>query len=418
MRKWILRAFAVAGFLVLSWLGIGTIVALLEEGRVRRAWAETVLPMDEFERQHPGASANPAALAVADRAKALGSDLRICAFSPATGSQRGALDSLPESLLLKYLSAQFSRAGDEIEEPPQELATFLTQYASPLQSLEAEILGSPKLVWTKKPPSTLSLCPAPWALRKLVSVLRLDALDQSRKGNPEGADRALEASWKLNSAFRDSPLVIGQLHAITNDSDILLAVRRLAPPSEAWPARVGTPDYRRSVLASFQGEVVLGSAAMIQENADNAQAGLWDRLSGALKAPYRRICFASYSDLMRRATLQLRTWKNPCTFDTDSFVHGLHIPRWNLVAGDSVPSVIWCYRSAVGIAVEQEVTSRILELRRAHGDVSWLAEGGVQSAVCADLFWRVEHTADGTVSLSPSRPLPRPVVYLTVPRSR
>jgi hypothetical protein len=418
MRKWVLRAFAIAGLLNIFWFGIGTIFAHFDESRVRRAWAATVLPMDEFERQHPGTSANPAVLAVADKAKALGCDLRSCAFPPSTESERGALDSLPDSLLLKYVGAQLSRADDEvIEEPPQELAVFLTHYASPLQNLEAEVLGSPELVWTREPPSVLSECPAPWVLRKLVSLLRLDALDQSRKGNSAGADRALEASWKLNSAFRDSPLVIGRLIAIAIDSDILQAVRRLAPPSEAWRARVGTHDHRRSVLASFQGEVIFASEAMLRENAENAQASLWCRLSGVFEAPYRRMCLASYSDLMRRATLGLRTWKDPCDFDTDSFVQSLQIPRWNAVARESVPLLTSAYKSAAEIALDQEVTSRILEARSAP-EVSWFKEGAVRSSVCESLVWKVEHRPEGAVTLSPSRPLPRALGNLTVTRSR
>jgi hypothetical protein len=424
MRKWVLRALALVVLLMTLWLGVGALVADHEADRVRRAWAERVLPMDEFARQYPRAPANAAALAIESRAQALGIDLRASFPSPSTGGQPGALDSLPDSLLLEYISSQLSRADDAGIEHPPELAAFLERYASPLESLETEILGGPEPVWAKEPPTILSEHPIPWHLRKLVSLLRLDALDKGRKGNVAAADRALQACWKLNSAHRNHPLVIGQLIAIAIDSDILRALRRLTPPSEAWRARVTAHDYRRSVLASFQGEVLFTSAQIQRSRVDNARAGLWCRLEGALKVPYSRMCLANYSDLMRSAILDLRATKDACAVDEDSLVKGLRVPRWNVVAWDLPSLLSAAYASAAGIAIDQEVTSRILETRSAPAEVPWLKEGGFRSSVCESLVWTVdprpsrEYGPDGAVTLSPSRPLPRPLGNLTVRRSR
>jgi hypothetical protein len=415
MRKWVARGLAVLVVFVTLWLGLGTLLARYQEEHTRRGWAETVRSMDEFERQHPRTTANDAALAVASKARALGVELP---FSPdgTPASQLGPLHGLFVPLL-QFVSAQISRVNDleTVEDTPPDLAQFLEHYSSTLESLEDEILKSPELVWTREPTAMDTHFVG---LRELVTLLRLDALVKTRKGNGPGADRALEAGWKLNSAYRDDPLVIDQLIAMAVDGDLLLAVRYLASPSAVWRTRVMDHDYRRSVLVSFQGEVLFASEMMRRQREERVQAGSWPRLAVWLEGPYDRLCLAGYSDLMRRAILGLRSSKNPCAADTSSSVfQSLQIPRWNVVAEEALPSLLATFDHATNFSILQDLTNRLLEARHEPGQAHWLQEGGFDSSVCEDLKWKVEHRPDGAVTVSPSRPLSWSPGNLTIERS-
>jgi hypothetical protein len=414
MRRWVLRTLGLAVLAILLWLGVGNLVAAYQEGRARRGWAETGLSMEEFERQHPKTAANSLALAIEAKARVLGFELGLSAESRKKDRQPGALDSLYESDLLQFVSSQISRTdGGPIKELPPELDAFLKRNSTAIESLEAEILGSGEIVWPRAAPGVLDpRFPFSLRFRQLVDVLRLDALEKSRRGDPAGVDRALEAGWKLNSAYRDHPLVIGQFLAIAIDSNLLAVLRRLAPASDGWGARLAAHDYRRSFLASLQGELLFASAHM--KGTEDAEAGLWCRFAGAFVAPFSRIWLASYSNLMRRAILQLRAQKDPCTLDLDSVVETLGIHPWNTSAQEALPSLILGYAATTEAALNREVTSRILEGHNAVGEVAWLKEGGVRSSVCESLMWKVKHGADGAVTLAPSRPLPRSLGCLVV----
>jgi hypothetical protein len=414
MRKWVLRTLGLGVLAILLWLGAGNLLAAYQEGRARRGLAEAGLSMDEFERQHPRTAANAAALAIEAKARVLGCELGLSAESRKTDRQPGALDWLYKRELLQFDSSEISRTdGGPIKELPAELDAFLKRNATAIESLEAEILGSGEIVWAREAPGVLDPSfPFSWRFRQLVGVLRFDALDKSRRGDAVGVDRALEAGWKLNSAYRDHPLVIGQFLAIAIDSDLLAALRRLAPASYGWGARLAAHDYRRSFLASLQGELLFASANI--NGTEDAEASLWCRFAGAFVAPFSRIWLASYSDLMRHAILQLRAQKDPCTLDLDSVVETLRIHTWNTSAREALPSLILGYAAATEAALNREVTSRVLEGRNAVGEVAWLKEAGVGSSVCQSLVWKVEHGPNGAVTLAPSRPLPRSLGNLVV----
>ncbi|HXB53350.1 MAG TPA: hypothetical protein VN461_01100 [Vicinamibacteria bacterium] len=409
MRKWVLRTLGLAVLAILLWLGVGNLVAAYQEGRARRGWAEAGLSMEEFERQHPRTDANSLALAIEAKARVLGFELGLSSESRKKNRQPRALDSLYESDLLQFVSSQISRTdGGPIKELPPELDAFLKRNSTAIELLEAEILGSGEIVWARETPGVLDPSfPFSLRFRQLVDVLRLDALDKSRRGDAAGVDRALEAGWKLNSAYRDHPLVIGQFLAIAIDSNLLAVLRRLAPASDGWGARLAAHDYGRSFLASLQGE--LQSASAHVKGTEDAEAGLWCHFAGAFVAPFSRIWLASYSDLMRRAILQLRAQRDPCTLDLDSVVETLGIHPWNTSAREALPSLILGYAAATEAALNREVTSRVLV-----GEAPWLKEAGVRSSVCQSLVWKVEHDPNGAVILAPSRPLPRSLGNLVV----
>jgi hypothetical protein len=407
VKKWLIRTLALVCSLVFLWLLVGTLVAGHEDDRVRRAWAETALPMEEFERQHATKiPPNAAATGAMARAAAFGCNLRDCFGPPErwNESKRGALDSLPDLLLSQYVSDPIFKNGPTVQ-PPPELADFLSRYATPLNAFEDAVLDGPELVWAREPPSILAVCPSPMVGRKLVNVLLSQAINETRKGNPVGADRALETAWAVNAAYREVPLVIDLLIATAIDGEIFAAVRRLGPPPEAWRSRIATHDYRRSFSLSLQGEVLFATAGVARENDENANAGLRCRLWGTFQAPYTGLSLASYSDLMRRATLGLREWKDPCSFNVDTFVESLHIPSWNVLARVSLPGLLPSYMRAIGAALDQEVTGRILEARESTEHAPPV-KGGFPSDVCPGLSWNVEKRPDQALTLAPSRPLP------------
>jgi hypothetical protein len=407
LLAWVLGL--VPAFFVL-WIVGWELVASYRERAVRRAWAETVLPMEEFADRHPKTAANPSALAIDTLALSLGIELRVSGSEP-----RPTDDALKDfgavsGLLFPFVGAQVNRSDDAIEEPPVQLAAFLERHTSEIQSLEDQILAGGDVVWQRDPHKPFDgFNPRPLALRQLHELLLLDALVKSRGGDAAGAERAVETSWRLNTAFRDHPLLIGQMIALAIDSQNLGAIRRI-PLQASWRDRVTAHDYRRSILVSFQGEVWDYSEQVRKFALSEERKELfWERVESLFEIPYERLSWAGYSDRMRTLILELQH-QDPCTYDGNAFGPKLErsIPRWNVIAQETLPAEAQFFWVAAQATVAQELTRKILEVRLASRDKSWVGETSLPSEVCGGFTWTATRTNNATVSLSPSRGMPCP----------
>ena len=135
------------------------------------------------------------------------------------------------------------------------MADFLTGHRAEIEAIEAHVLGSDTISWACDIQKGANSPAAPLlGHRHLTSVLLVHALETARAGNNQAAQRALEASWKLNLVLRERPELIAQLVATAIAGSHNAVLRRIPGTPAEWQGRLSSQDWRRSMLRSFQAE--------------------------------------------------------------------------------------------------------------------------------------------------------------------
>lgn len=229
-------------------------------------------------------------------------------------------------------------------------------------------------------------------LRDLNALLLARALERGRAGDRGGAERALLASLRLGDSVRERPEVLAQLGATWVTSTRAGILRRLAAPPDGWAGRLGTHDFRASMVVSLQLE------ARHQMEHSRRQSFAWfggppavDRL---LTTPYARWCAADTSRRLRVLAGRLRA-AEPCRVDVDALTPAPEELRWNRVARITLPTAALRWRHVADVEFEEELTRIVLETRAQHPDRA----DAIASRVCGGLLWTRTPDAAGGVTI-------------------
>jgi hypothetical protein len=181
----------------------------------------------------------------------------------------------------------------------------------------------------------------------------------------------------------------------------------LSMQTEAWLVdrmleRGGTKGWTRSME---------GGAA-------EGPSSLQDRVLAFYEKPYALLAAADYSRAMAGTAAAVQA-QDACSFERETW-EGVEekatssIGFWNLVGRMARPSVTSLWAAADELRFHQELTAKVLELKRlrdASPDGAWPRKlPGIESSACPGNRWTYVVSEDGravlTASRSPTRPSP------------
>jgi hypothetical protein len=382
----------------------------------REGWRETLGSWEEIMARFPTAGANAAALELEGLSAALGIDL---ATRSAEGRQRPTKEDARahhrvKKQIGKYLEPQLERPSRGVESPPEELAAYLSEYAGELDAVRRELLGGElprwemelERLWEATIPNLLGHID----LQKLLCV---DALARLAEGDRAGAIADLEASWRLNTALRDRPVMITQLVAINIARMRAGTLRHVEDVPAVWIERLSEHDFRASLFDALLVESWLWSQiddGAVLDQGDNP----WARLLWSVATPYTRFCIADISEKYRRAVQQLSRRKTLCDYDLAAGKSTLDvpIPKWNLMAKIIMPNLGGVVDRVARLELDLELTEKVLHLEEARreGGGRWpYAMPGIESSpVCPRDNWTYSFELDGSMSIVFSRDISWP----------
>jgi hypothetical protein len=381
---------------------------------VRSRWERSFGSRESILERYPAREANDAARTLERLAAAIGIDLAPRGIEE---RERPSRESVAGHRRIKvslgrYLGGQVQRPERRVDSPPAELAGFLDQHGEAIAAIRQQLNENDAPVWERDIEIPYA-APIPNLLGHLdlQRLLLADALASGGRGDDRRALDDLNASWQLNRALRDDPILITQLIAITVTRLQIGTLRQLGQVPPNWVERLAEHNFRQSLLSSLRFEAWAWTQV---DHAAMVQPALGQRVVYSLGRPYVRYCLADASEDYRQRLDNLarsRTW---CDVDLAALEADLHVPasRWNLLGDLVVPNLSGAVDRLRRLELDIELTAKIIEIetdRRANSGV-WpgAVPASERSTVCPDDRWVYEIGPGGEMAIGFSREISWP----------
>jgi hypothetical protein len=329
---------------------------------------------------------------------------RLIELARPLGIELGSFRSSETDLraVVAFVDGERRAVADDDADAPAAVREHLLRAEARLDPIERLLAASGPPSWPFGPRASEGTDAPILGLRDLNALLLVRAVERGRAGDRDGAAGALLASVRLGDGLRQRPEALAQLGATWVTSARAGILRRLAAPPDGWAGRLGTHDFRGSMLVSFQLE------ARLQLNYSRRQSFAWLGLGGPdtsargiprtvdrlLTTPYARGCAADTSRRLRGLAARLRA-PEPCRVDEAALTPAPEELRWNRLARITLPGAPVRWRHVVEVELEEELTRIVLETRAdppGHAD-------RVASRVCSGLAWTRTPDAEGGVTI-------------------
>jgi len=376
---------------------------------VVRSWEQRVGSPEDLLERYPARSVNASALQVEELGAALGIDMAprwAQDRARPTDAQRLAFRGiLPHA----YLNTEIERADPAIDEPPADLVDFLDAHSRTLDALRGRLVTAEPPRWEfalRAGNVGETAIPNLLGHINMQKLLLTDALVRARAGDPRGALRSVEASWRLGSAIDGDPVLITQLIAITGARLRCGVLRKLRDVPEVWRDRLLAQDYRGPFFdaMTLEGWELLRLAD--SQPMEVAQSGverpvlfdgILNRALGWLGEPYVRACVADVVDDYQRYLARLAELDYWCDRNLAAGIP-LGTAWWNRLGGlfGGVPDAP---SRLARLEVDQELTGHILESIAAPDSAT-----EIPSRACPQDRWirRLDPAGSVTIELSRS----------------
>ncbi len=357
-------------------------------------------------------------------------------FAAAPGKSRAStadLQARAEAALGSWLDAQIQIPDDSIAEPPKALCDYLDERREPVWAIVGALeKGSPD--WGEREGDEF------WPTKVLLPTVTLEktllvvALREEREGDPIAASRALEAAWSLGLPVGGRGFLIDRLVSGTIERLQSGALRKLKEPTVPWMGRLAAGASWTGMLDALEREARSGSG-LASDDFTKAMR----RLSGAVAEHYRKlsVCDASREtdeDIWRVVSSEIEMDPNPgirasaepparnerLAEGDDEQEPSAEEGEQRLYFKDLLPTVTSALRRAARLAVDKELTLRILELRldrAASRDGKWpVKPANATSGACLEASYA--YAADGEgMEIRFEGQIASPDVRLTLPLS-
>jgi hypothetical protein len=318
-------------------------------------WSKRV---EDFEKRYPRTEKNAAAEEVEQLSLALGID-----WSPASEGEHPTKEDGDEYLAAGFntwLDAQVRTSDDLIAAPPPSLTSFLEKRQGPLWKLTGRLESdTPRSNYDARKFSSPrgDLLPTLRLHRLLLSA----ALVEERAGRHVEAGRLLEASWSLQQFLSERPDFPSQMIVVAMDKSLAGALRKMGDLSFDWSTRMSSDRSWKALLDSFENEpLVVHSGG--QDGADKTFLEVLVRGWRLIAENIRDLgpCRASKlsaDDFWKPMDEELKRAGPVDGTDPET--------TSDVFKGISSANNVQTLRRAARLAVDQELTAKILELRQA-----------------------------------------------------
>jgi hypothetical protein len=405
-RIWLIAA------LLMILVGFFSIVGLLT-GRARSVsrivmdrWAETLGSPEEVFERFPRTEMNDPARRIVEAASILGIDI-----APRADED---LPRPTHALILRFRrfkgasagwsKRQLGRGDNNRDETPPDAREFLLEFREPIDRIEQILVAEERLSWNR---DVMQLWDAPMPnllghvdLTKLLiddSLFRLDQKDI------DGAERALEAAWRLNEALDDDPNLMTQMIRL-NGLRMQAAALRQLPWLDRWIPRLDGRRYREAFDRAMLHE---GWVWPQMDFRPKPGQDLAAKVQSFVFGPYMELATADASERWRRKILRLTELETLCRAEIDSAGVRLDIPMpwWNRFGALLPANLEGALESLVITQQQLELTRKLLEIgamRLETGRWPDLDDAWLESSFCPGDRWIYSRDGEG-ISLKLSR---------------
>jgi hypothetical protein len=313
--------------------------------------------LQDFEKRFPATQKNSAAEEVGRQAIALGVDWD--SGEDAEHPTKDDAGAYNQAAFGSWLNSQLKTSDDFIAPPPAKLQEFLAKHQAPLWELTGRLeQDAPDWGYDLRDKSHHH--PEIGLTVRVIRVLVAAALVEERAGHHVEAEQLLEASWSLVRSFSQLPDSLSQVVLVGLAKLQAGALRKMSQPSFAWIERVSSDRFWQARIDSFQSEPFvqqLGSDLPLDEAFFEARVRGWRRIADNLReiSP----CKASkLSDDEIGQPIYEELRKIPSDGENDP-------EKTAQVFRDiAAPNLGQMLRRSASLAVDRELTAKILELRQ------------------------------------------------------
>jgi hypothetical protein len=154
-----------------------------------------------------------------------------------------------------FLDRELKSPQERVGAPPRPVERFLTDHEGELEAIESLLLREENLQWEMDvTPKADFHIPNTLGQMRLQRLLVARALLEMRRGETDGANRTLEASWRLNEVLSARPELISHLIVVAVAKYHAGALRKLVAPAAGWADRLRSLKLLLGYLAAFQNE--------------------------------------------------------------------------------------------------------------------------------------------------------------------
>jgi len=356
------------------------------------AWARSFGPIDEIPAKYKRPDNGKAAM-VSDWARRAGAD-----------------PGRVQTAVFDYLAAQTTSASD-----PLQPNSYVQHYHAAELDDFANWVGDDPPVFSRVLRSPAERVPHALPVFRLERALIAAAFARAAANDTAGAERLLDASWKINDALRRGPTWLEQLVAIAAFRYQLGALRKIDVDPAKWLPRIHSYDALASLAFTGQIEAWYKDRA-VRENLYASTNYLRDmremhqtlvdavpfkpRWLQVLRTPVRWFDLPSILEGDRAMITAAATVPRSEHVDASleqAWERGAS--RWSYIADSDLDNINWssAFRRAVRADTERELTEKVLMARAAHrANGSWPASiDGIATSSLANAHWIYERTATG-----------------------
>ena len=311
---------------------------------------------EEFERRFPPTKKNAAAADVERLALALGIELHPNDPDAEHPTKEDA-DAYTQAGFASWLDAQVKTSDDFIAPAPAGMRVFLESHQSSLASLAGRLQKeTPDFGYD---PRDLKRDRAELVVAmRLNRILLSDALVEERAGRHLEAEGLLEAAWSLSRSFSELPDIPSQLISIAMAKLQVGVLRKMSEPAFEWDDRLSADHPWQQMIDSFEGEAFVihtASVAGSGETSDDAWVRGWRAVASSLReiSPCRASKLSD--EEFSRPFVEVVKASDGEAGGTQASDH---------FQGIMAPNVLNALRRSARLAVDRELTAKILEIRQ------------------------------------------------------
>ena len=400
-----IAAVAVTCYLILA------TVAARKATRVQRGWELSLGSYDEMLQRYPSSEANASALELERLSARLGIDTATRGYADrARPTNESAAELKRVKLALSgYLRRHVERPNRHLEPPPAAVASYLAAHRNDLDAVHRHLIEGEPPHWERQI-EKLTAAPIPNLVGHidLQKILLSDALANAQRGDRQRALAGFEASWRLNQAIRDEPMLMVQLMSVNGAHLHVGALRQIENVPSEWLERLFEHDFRESLVTALRYEGWMWTR--LEEPLELADLpSIGKSLMSSVMKPYFRYCLSDMSEDYRERVENLDTVAGICDYDLSRWQADLdvRVPRWNVIGGILQPYLDGTLRRLARLELNRELTVKLLELEavRRADDGRWpVSMPGIEvSSACPREHWVYEVSADGAMTLALDR---------------
>ncbi len=399
-----------------------------KEQALNEAWGKVQIPLEAIPEKFPATQDNDSALALEEKAAALGFCLSPDCLknhrhepTPAAASEfqkiKEAQGNAPT--FADFINQQLEKPGPELDPLPDHFLKYLTTHAADITALRERVLQSDPPQWGYDLRSAeVDPMPNLLGILSVQRVLLLDAMNRMNQRDEPGAGADLEAAWKFSAGLERNPMLVAQLILIASRAYQAGMLRKFRAPLPQWEKRLSDYDPRAAIALSATAESWYGRQSVATHDRKQLLKYFNEQTGGdplpvlirPLPTPILRQLFRA--SLLDAETVRLRRLDefkrlDPCESPAALMVQrkDLQIAWWNILFREYLHS---SWNRANRMAMRLESARKILALKTARNqakDHRWPATvPGIEASVCTDGKWTYFAYPDGTMSLSFNKP--------------